>query len=247
MYPEETDMSGDGDTQKLKAVSERIKELGDKSSQMLLFLSFAIVVVILRQGGESSQQSLSIPQSRGLYVALWSWVLAIFPVALCILPVKEHRWNDPVWYEKVHKFKVRMLRLAIFLVIVGTLAFACSITGCKTASRPMPPSETKSEPATVPIPKGAILRRISYDVFDCAVSQQQRQFCATHDVPGLDRQFFGAFVLKDALPEPSDKVNKNPSADECINADAIVNFCKNRNLLGERLKSANKEANVREK
>jgi hypothetical protein len=235
------------DVSKLKAVSERIKELGDKSSQMLLFLSFAIVVVILRQGGESSQQSLSIVQGHGLHVALWSWVLAIFPVALCILPLKEHRWNDPEWYEKVHKFKVRMLRLAVLLTVVGTLAFAVSISGCKATSRPVPPSEAKSEPATVPIPAGAILRRISYDEFDCVVSQQQRQFCATHDVPGLDRQFFGAFVLKDTLPEPPDKVNKNPSADECINADAIVNFCKDRNLLGERLKSANKEPKVKEK
>jgi len=195
-------MTNDGEIredQKLKAVSERIKELGDKSSQTLLFLSFAIVVVILRQGGESGQQSLGPAQSCALYVALWSWVLAIFPVALCIVPLKEHRWNDALWYEKVRKFKVVMLRIAILLIVFGTIAFTCSISG-RSAGRPMPPSEggpVGGSHATAPIPPGATIGpRIGYDVFDCVVSEQQRQFCLTHDVPGLNRMLLGGFVLR---------------------------------------------------
>lgn len=67
----------------------RIKELGDKSTQLLLFLSFAIAAVVLLGYGNDSAHSSQVAQKIVDSGAMRSWVFAIFPVVVGILPLKE--------------------------------------------------------------------------------------------------------------------------------------------------------------
>lgn len=114
----------------LTYLSNRIKELGDKSTQILIFLSFAITAVVLLR----DSRYLEPNQRDTLTYALWFWVGAIFPVLFGILPLKEFvewlcgdktRW--PFWYRKIRTFKFVLLWLATALVFLGAIAFACSV------------------------------------------------------------------------------------------------------------------------
>ena|SRR5579859_7969809 len=98
----------------------RIKELGDKSTQVLIFLSFAIGAAVLL-GSERSQ--LSVSQEMALAGAMRSWVSAIFPVVAGIVPLKEFRTDNHRWYSVVRWIKFSLLWAAIVIIVVGTFQF----------------------------------------------------------------------------------------------------------------------------
>lgn len=108
------------ETQDLAA---RIKELGDKSTQILIFLSFALVVV----ASMGSNPTLGMGQKRTMNLALRWWLWAIWPILLAILPLKEIRENSLPWYKFIRWLKVVHLWVAIALVSLGLREFAHAI------------------------------------------------------------------------------------------------------------------------
>jgi hypothetical protein len=109
----------------LSVLRMRIKELGDKSTQLLVFLSFAITaaVVLIGYGQVSTNTNLmfdKVAQSG----ALRSWVSAIFPVVIGVLPLKEFSWRpNHRWYRSVRMFKFCLLWVAIAYIVVGAAKF----------------------------------------------------------------------------------------------------------------------------
>jgi len=111
----------------LTHLSGRIKELGEKSTQILIYLSFAITAVVLLL----DSKQLEPTQKHAMRCALAFWVFAIFPVLVGILPLKEFvewfRGDKLLWYRKIRNFKFLLLWIAILLIICGAIAFVRSI------------------------------------------------------------------------------------------------------------------------
>ncbi len=96
-----------------KRLEKRIKELGEKSSQTLLFLSFALVVAAtLKDKSASSQQS-------ALRLAMWWWSWALFPILVGILPLKEIREGNYCWYCFLRWLKSALLWIAVVFIACG--------------------------------------------------------------------------------------------------------------------------------
>ncbi len=112
------------DTERLKALEKRIKQLGDKASQLLLFLSFALVVAALL---ETQGDRLGPCQTAFITTAMRFWVGAIFPILVSILPLKEIRENCTPWYNFVRWSKFGLLWAAIFSVFIGALFFLLGV------------------------------------------------------------------------------------------------------------------------
>jgi len=84
----------------------RIKELNDKSTQLLLFLSFAIVGAATLNSCDHAQNSTLIRS------AIWWWMYAVFPVLFVVAPVKDIR-QSKVRHGFIRWAKVWLLLLAI--------------------------------------------------------------------------------------------------------------------------------------
>lgn len=101
----------------------RIGELGDKSTQLLMFLSFGIAAIVLlgyaSAGGPGKLVSDKIVQSGALR---W-WVSAIFPVLAGVLPLKEFGRDNLRWYRIVRWLKFWLLWAAILHVAFGAYKF----------------------------------------------------------------------------------------------------------------------------
>jgi hypothetical protein len=78
---------------------ERIKQLSDKSSQTLLFLSFALVVVATLKDKAPSSHQFALREA----MRWWSW--ALFPIIIGVLPLKEFGEDSSRWYRIVRLFK----------------------------------------------------------------------------------------------------------------------------------------------
>jgi hypothetical protein len=104
------------------ALEARIRELGDKSTNLLLFLSFAIV-------GAASVKYDQLPADPGLVrSAMRWWMLAVFPVLLGVLPVKELRAGHRRWYGIAVFLKILVLWVAVALSFVGAIQFLRAIS-----------------------------------------------------------------------------------------------------------------------
>src|SRR5262245_64655830 len=100
----------------------RINELSTKSTQLLLFLTFAILgAATLRPGQFPADQAL-------VRVATWWWILAVFPVLLGVLPVKDFKWNNRAWYRFLVGAKVLLLWVAVILSGVGAIQFLRAVS-----------------------------------------------------------------------------------------------------------------------
>jgi hypothetical protein len=71
----------------------RINELGNKSTQLLLFLTFAIL------GAATLMTKDCAGQDRLVRSAAWWWMWAVFPVLLGVLPIKDFNWDNRRWYR----------------------------------------------------------------------------------------------------------------------------------------------------
>jgi hypothetical protein len=95
----------------------RINELATKSTQLLQFLSFAIIgAATLRTAQFAADQTL-------VRAATWWWILAVFPILLAVLPVKDFRWNGRSWYRFLVWVKCLFLWLAVIFSGVGAIQF----------------------------------------------------------------------------------------------------------------------------
>jgi hypothetical protein len=98
-----------------EGLEARIRELGDKSTNLLLFLSFAIV-------GAVSLRYDQLPANPGLVrSAMRCWILAVFPVLLGVLPVKEMRRNSRRWYGVAVWIKILALWIAVAFSLAGAI------------------------------------------------------------------------------------------------------------------------------
>ena len=101
-------------------VADRLRDLNQKATQLLTFLSFALVAAILL---ETSQKSvLTVCQMIAVKWSLRLWVFSLFPVLLIVLPIQEIiEPNTARW------IKVVLLWLAVLLIISGAIALLCAI------------------------------------------------------------------------------------------------------------------------
>lgn len=106
------------------SLSERINELNDKASQLLLFLSFAIVAAVLLQ---SNTNVLTASQLSSAKWSLRFWVVSLFPILVSVLPVKDFALDRVKWYRKVQMVKMVLLWVAVFLMVCGAIGFLCAI------------------------------------------------------------------------------------------------------------------------
>ncbi len=104
-------------------LANRIKELGDKSTQILIFLSFALVVVATL----GTNPALGSGQKFAMSLAMRWWLRAVYPVLLAILPVKEFRENNLRWYRIIRISKFVLLWIAIACIFFGARQFAHAI------------------------------------------------------------------------------------------------------------------------
>ncbi len=105
---------------KIKALADRIKELNDKATQILLFLSFALVM--LATLGDRS--SLRPEERMAINLAMRWWIRAIWPILGAILPLKEVWENNACWYQVVRGLKILLLWLAVVFIGIGLCRFA---------------------------------------------------------------------------------------------------------------------------
>ncbi len=95
----------------------RINELGNKSTQLLLFLTFAIL------GAATLMTKDGAAQERLVRAAAWWWMWAVFPVLLGVLPVKDFNWNNRKWYRFLVYAKCLFLWTSVILSGVGVIQF----------------------------------------------------------------------------------------------------------------------------
>lgn len=114
-------MTNDSPDRQLEDLEARIRELGDKSTNLLLFLSFAIV-------GAASLRFDQLPADAGMVrSAIRWWILAVFPVLLGVLSVKELRLNNRRWYRFAVWLKILALWTAVALSLAGAIQFLRAI------------------------------------------------------------------------------------------------------------------------
>jgi hypothetical protein len=107
-----------GAKEKLVHIAHRLLELNNTSSQILIFLSFAIVaaVTFLAPGLEASRRS-------AVSGALRWWIGAIFPTVIGIIPLKEVADGSLPWYNFVLWMRYALLWCAIICILVGAFQF----------------------------------------------------------------------------------------------------------------------------
>src|SRR6266436_1468419 len=95
-----------------KSLIGRIKDLGDKSTQTLIFLSFAFVAVVTLK----SDRAITEGQQRMLTYALRWWAVAVPVILLGIIPVRdyvEHAKNRYRALNIIRWWKVGFLTFAV--------------------------------------------------------------------------------------------------------------------------------------
>jgi len=110
-------MGAQNNESRINLLSERIKQLGEKSTQILLFLSFAMVsVATLEAGGKESV-------SPALNEAFYYWKIALFPVLVSVLPLREFRWQCAGWYKFIQGLRFTLLWIALAIIARGLWSF----------------------------------------------------------------------------------------------------------------------------
>jgi hypothetical protein len=113
------------EAERTKALLERIEQLGNKSTQVLLFLSFAFVAVVTLKSDHITEN-----QEQALTFAMRWWVRALVPVLLGILPVRDlvdYAKRKDRWYELIRWSKVVLLIGAVILILFGAWHFGRAI------------------------------------------------------------------------------------------------------------------------
>lgn len=116
------DPKDEQERRELEHLATRLQELNNSSTQVLLFLSFAIV-------GAVTYLAISLDPARKLAVhsALHWWIGAIFPTLSCIVPLKELGDRNIRWYRSIMWLRFVLLWAAIVCIFIGALQFLRAI------------------------------------------------------------------------------------------------------------------------
>jgi uncharacterized membrane protein YhaH (DUF805 family) len=115
-------MSGAAET----LLIERIRQLGGRLIQLLLFLSLAFVAVATLKGNHA----LTERQQHALTMAMRWWAWALVPILAGVAPLRdfaERSRNHERCYERIRWLKVSLLCIAIVLILVGVVYFGLGI------------------------------------------------------------------------------------------------------------------------
>jgi hypothetical protein len=114
-----TTASAEGtEKEQLSFLATRLGELNNTASQVLIFLSFAIVAAVTFLTVDPS------PASKGaIHWALRWWIGAIFPIVIGILPLKEIRDRNVHWYRALLWVRFVLMWSAIVCIFVGAIWF----------------------------------------------------------------------------------------------------------------------------
>jgi hypothetical protein len=118
VHPAPTDPGHDS----LSHLAFRLQELNNTATQVLLFLSFAIVA-----GVTYLATSLDASRKLALQSSLHWWVGAIFPTVAVILPLKEFSDGSLRWFRFLLWVRFLLLWSAIVCIFVGAIQFFRSI------------------------------------------------------------------------------------------------------------------------
>jgi len=109
----------DAETQgKLTFIVGRLQELNNTASQILVFLSFAIVA-----GVTYMSPSMDVSRRTAVHWALRWWIGAIFPTVIGIIPLKEVRDRDLFWYRFLVRMRLVLMWSAIICIFIGAIEF----------------------------------------------------------------------------------------------------------------------------
>jgi hypothetical protein len=132
----------------IELYSARIKQLGEKSTQLLLFISFSFVAVVTLK----ANPALSETQQHALSVAMRWWVWALLPILIGIVPLKDLNWENERWYSRIRWFKFVVLCVAIILILIGAVYFGIGIWPAGHATQLDKGAFTES--SVIPVPRG---------------------------------------------------------------------------------------------
>lgn len=108
---------------KLKSLRGRINELNTKSTQILIFLSFALTAAAILWSS-----NLAVHGGDGsLRMAMRHWVWALFPTIGIVAPLKDFFFENPRWYNTLRISKVVLLWIAVVFIVWGTWNFCCAL------------------------------------------------------------------------------------------------------------------------
>lgn len=107
----------------LERLRERLNELNNKSTQVLIFLSFAIAAGALLW----TNAPLGNWPKHLAFASMVFWVLAIFPTIFGIWPVQDKWLFDIEVLDKIRWWKVKFLRAAVVCIFLGALCFVSTL------------------------------------------------------------------------------------------------------------------------
>jgi hypothetical protein len=107
-------------------VSKRIEQLGNKATQLLLFLSFALLAAVYFETSQC-REVLGSAQMAALKCAMKWWVGALFPILVSVLPVKELFRLLGLKLSAVRRYKIVLLWAAILTILFGAGSFFSAI------------------------------------------------------------------------------------------------------------------------
>jgi hypothetical protein len=108
----------DTESGKLNFMALRLRELNNTASQILIFLSFAIVA-----GVTFLTPTLDLSRRSAVHLALRWWIGAIFPTVIGIIPLKEVRDEDVMWYRFLLRMRLLLMWSAIICIFLGAVEF----------------------------------------------------------------------------------------------------------------------------
>jgi len=110
--------------QEIDELEKRIKELGDKSTQVLIFLSFAMVSIITLE----NRTNICNHILYSLNISLLWLEAALIPVLLGVLPLKEICIRNHKYYVFLVMLKFFLLIIAIIFILFGIISFLIPAT-----------------------------------------------------------------------------------------------------------------------
>lgn len=113
-----SDIRRESEEAQFQRVSLRLNELSNTSSQILIFLSFAIVA-----GVTYESSNLDPVRRSALSSALHWWTGAIFPTVVGMIPMKEFNDHSIRWHRFLMWMRFALMWTGCVCIFVGAIYF----------------------------------------------------------------------------------------------------------------------------